>query len=58
MEITVLNRTNENLNLYSNLFEKISCSAEKLLKLDEDYEISVTFVRSRTIHGSLGVVKI
>ena len=50
MEITVLNRTNENLNLYSNLFKKISCSAEKLLKLDEDYEISVTFVRSRTIH--------
>lgn len=42
MEITVLNRTNENLDLYSNLFEKISCSAEKLLKLDEDYEISVT----------------
>ena len=51
MEITVLNRTNENLDLYSNLFEKISCSAEKLLKLDEDYEISVTFVRSRTIHA-------
>ena len=50
MEITVLNRTNENLDLYSNLFKKISCSAEKLLKLDEDYEISVTFVRSRTIH--------
>lgn len=50
MEITVLNRTNENLDLYSNLFEKISSSAEKLLKLDEDYEISVTFVRSRTIH--------
>ena len=50
MEITVLNRTNENLDLYSNLFEKISCSAEKLLNLDEDYEISVTFVRSRTIH--------
>ena len=50
MEITVLNRTNENLDLYSNLFKKISRSAEKLLKLDEDYEISVTFVRSRTIH--------
>ena len=50
MEITVLDRTNENLDLYSNLFKKISCSAEKLLKLDEDYEISVTFVRSRTIH--------
>ena len=49
MEITVLNRTNENLDLYSNLFNKISSSAEKLLKLDEDYEISVTFVRSRTI---------
>ena len=51
MEITVLNRTNENLDLYSNLFKKISRSAEKLLKLDEDYEISVTFVRSRTIHA-------
>ena len=38
MEITVLNRTNENLDLYSNLFKKISCSAEKLLKLDEDYD--------------------
>ena len=35
MEITVLNRTNENLDLYSNLFEKISCSAEKLLKLEK-----------------------
>jgi probable rRNA maturation factor len=50
MEITILNRTNENLDSYKALFKKIASSAEKRLELPKDYEISVTFVRSRTIH--------
>jgi probable rRNA maturation factor len=50
MEITLYNRTNQDLDTYQDLFEKIGASAEKRLKLPEDYEISVTFVRSVTIH--------
>lgn len=50
MEITVLNRTNENIDEFKDLFYQIATSAEEKLKLDSDYEISVTFVRSRTIH--------
>ncbi len=50
MEIAVFNRTNENIDEFIKLFNKIAKSAEKKLELDTDYEISVTFVRSRTIH--------
>ncbi len=50
MEITVLNRTNENIDEFIKLFNKIAKSAEKELKLETDYEISVTFVRSKSIH--------
>lgn len=50
MEITLINRTNENIDSYKILFKKIAKSAEKELNLPDDYEISVTFVRSQTIH--------
>ncbi len=50
MEITLINRTNEDVEKFLSLFEKIASSAEKKLKLKKDKEISVTFVRSRAIH--------
>ncbi len=50
MEITVMNRTNADIETYLPLFEKIAANAEKTLSLDEDLMISVTFVRSRAIH--------
>lgn len=50
MEITLMNRTNQDVSVYASLFQKIAKSAEKILKLPEDYELSVTFVRSQTIH--------
>ena len=36
--------------MYASFFQKIAVSAEKTLKLKKNYEISVTFVRSATIH--------
>ncbi|MGN1390036.1 MAG: rRNA maturation RNase YbeY [Bulleidia sp.] len=50
MEITLINRTNQPAEAYLPLFRKISRAAEKKLGLSDDLEISVTFVRSRTIH--------
>lgn len=50
MEITLFNKTNADINEYQTLFEKIAESAENRLSLPDDYELSVTFVRSRTIH--------
>ncbi len=50
MEITLINHTNQPMDQYEDLFKKISKSAEKILKLPTDYELSVTFVRSQTIH--------
>ena len=50
MEITIYNRTNQDMTAYEPLFQKIARSAEKKLQLPKDYELSVTFVRSRTIH--------
>lgn len=50
MEITLINRTNENMSHYATIFNKIAVSSEKVLKLNHDNEISVTFVRSATIH--------
>lgn len=50
MEITLLNKTNTDVEEYQSLFETIAQSAEKRLSLPDDYELSVTFVRSRTIH--------
>lgn len=50
MEITLINHTNQTIDQYEELFQKISKSAEKILKLPTDYELSVTFVRSQTIH--------
>ena len=50
MEITLMNRTNQDVSVYASLFQKIAKSAEKILDLPEDYELSVTFVRSQTIH--------
>ena len=50
MEITLYNKTNQNMDEYEKLFETIAESGEKRLSLPNDYELSVTFVRSRTIH--------
>ncbi len=50
MIITIQNRTNRDMSGYGELFERIARSAEEILDLEEDLEISVTFVRSRTIH--------
>ncbi len=50
MEITLINRTNQPVDEFESLFKKISASAEKILDLPEDYELSVTFVRSQAIH--------
>lgn len=50
MEISIYNRTNVEMDTYVSVFKKIARSAEKTLDLPNDYEISVTFVRSRTIH--------
>ncbi|MBQ9824086.1 MAG: rRNA maturation RNase YbeY [Solobacterium sp.] len=51
MEITLLNRTNTDITAFEEQFAKIAASAEKELKLKGDSVISVTFVRSRTIHA-------
>lgn len=50
MEITLINHTNQSIDEFEPLFKKISASAEKILDLPDDYELSVTFVRSQTIH--------
>lgn len=50
MIITVLNRTNQDMSAFSEDFEVISQRCEKILKLNKDNEVSVSFVRSRTIH--------
>lgn len=50
MEITVYNRTNQDMSEYLPLFERIAGRAEEMLELSGSQCISVTFVRSRTIH--------
>ena len=50
MEITVYNRTNQDISAYEALFHTIAERAEEELSLTKDHTISVTFVRSRTIH--------
>ena len=50
MDITVYNRTNADIAEYIPLFETIAARAEETLSLCDDMTISVTFVRSRTIH--------
>ena len=50
MEITLINRTNQDMEQYAPLFHEIAASAEKVLELDDACIISVTFVRSAAIH--------
>ena len=50
MHITIYNRTNQDAGVFEQLFEEIAQKAEQRLKPSDDYELSVTFVRSRTIH--------
>ena len=50
MELTIYNRTNQDMDSFTALFETIAAAAEKKLKLPRDHTLSVTFVRSRTIH--------
>lgn len=49
MEITIYNRTNQDVSEFEVLFQKISKQAEKVLK-KSNCSISVTFCRSKTIH--------
>lgn len=50
MEITFYYRTNFDAKKYESLFKKIAKRAEEVISLPKNYELSVTFVRSRTIH--------
>lgn len=50
MEITLINHTNADIAEFEPFFNEIASSAEKVLNLDHDLELSVTFVRSRAIH--------
>lgn len=50
MEITLINRTNQDMEQYAPLFHEITSSAERVLELDDTCIISVTFVRSAAIH--------
>lgn len=50
MEITIRNKTNRSFGEMEQIFADIACSAEVQLNLADDLEISVTFVRSVTIH--------
>jgi probable rRNA maturation factor len=51
MELTVYNRTNLDVSAYEALFARIAERAERLLHLKKNHTLSVTFVRSRTIHA-------
>lgn len=50
MKFTFINRTNLDLKTYQALFRTIAKATEKELNLPPDYEVSITFVRSVTIH--------
>lgn len=50
MNIALINRTNADTAGMPELFAAIAAQAEKKLALPDDYEISVTLVRSRSIH--------
>ena len=50
MELSVYNRTNKDMAYILPLYEKIAASAERKLRLKKNQTLSVTFVRSRTIH--------
>ena len=50
MELSVYNRTNKDMAYILPLYGKIAASAERKLRLKKNQTLSVTFVRSRTIH--------
>ena len=50
MEILLINRTNMDISAFEGLFNKVAGHCEEVLSLPDDLEISVSFVRSRTIH--------
>lgn len=50
MEINYINKTNHDMSFLEPLYQKIAKATEKRLGLDKDLELSVTFVRSVTIH--------
>lgn len=50
MELTVYNRTSQDMTFLQPYYEKIMESAERRLHLRKHHSVSVTFVRSRTIH--------
>lgn len=49
MIINTINRTNADMSVYEEGMQRVASSAEKLLGLPKNREISVTFVRSRTM---------
>ncbi|NCB33226.1 MAG: rRNA maturation RNase YbeY [Erysipelotrichia bacterium] len=50
MDISLINRTSIPCEAYLSFFKKIASSAEQILNLKQCCQLSVTFVRSRTIH--------
>ena len=50
MDISIFNRTNTSITKYSSYFNKIAKNALKVLRKEDTYVVSVTFVRSCTIH--------
>lgn len=51
MEISVLNRTNQPMEEYRTYFAAIADRARRFLPIPKDAAISVTFVRSKTMHA-------
>ena len=50
MEIIIYNRTNLSIDAYKRLFKEIGEVTTKTFSLPNDMSVSVTFVRSRTMH--------
>lgn len=50
MNIQLINRTNQPADIFLEDFNAIADNCLRILKLKKDYDLSVSFVRSRTIH--------
>lgn len=50
MDITIFNRTNCDISTYVLFFQRIAKRTLKILEKKNSYNVSVTFVRSRTMH--------
>ena len=54
MEITLINRTNQDVSVYASLFQKIAKSAEKILELPERTKLQIL---SPIVRGQKGTHK-